>query len=104
MERLTTKTIGCFKYDLKNYTHKTGEFNDYDAFYEYNMALKRLGELEDALEPIAIDQWHEDMGDCLWWKFPIEEPPYLGSPLDSNFPDYVTHFTQLILPFTFKGE
>lgn len=29
-----------------------------------------------------LSQWSEDDGDVLWWKFPIEEPPYVGSPLD----------------------
>lgn len=29
-----------------------------------------------------IDEYHEDMGPVLWWRFPIEEPPYCGSPLD----------------------
>ena len=29
-----------------------------------------------------IDEYHEDMGTVLWWKFPIEEPPYVGSPND----------------------
>lgn len=54
--------------------------------------------LEDADEPKPIDQWGEDYGDCLWWSLPIEEPPYCGTPLDSNFPNYVTHFTRLIVP------
>jgi hypothetical protein len=44
--RLTEETIGCFKYDLKNLKHKPGEFNDYDAFYAYQIAVKRLGELK----------------------------------------------------------
>lgn len=26
--------------------------------------------------------WHEDYGDVLWWKIPICESPYVGSPLD----------------------
>lgn len=30
--------------------------------------------------PIA--EYHEDMGPVLWWKFPIEEAPYVGSPND----------------------
>ncbi|WP_128739136.1 hypothetical protein [Desulfocucumis palustris] len=98
MERLTEKSIGCFQYDLKNYKHKTHEFNDYHAFYAYSMAVKRLGELEGALVPRPLDEWDEDMGDCLWWTFPIEEPPYCGSPLDCDFPDHVTHFTRLLLP------
>jgi len=28
-----------------------------------------------------IDEWHEDMGDVLWWTNPVREAPYLGSPL-----------------------
>ncbi len=103
MKRITEKdSIGAFHYDLKDYKHKPNEFNDYDAFFEYHMAVKRLGELEDAIEPRHIDEWHEDDGDCLWWHFPIQEPPYCGTPNDMNFPDYVTHFTRLILPLGFK--
>ncbi|MCI1478102.1 MAG: hypothetical protein LKH93_06825 [Clostridium beijerinckii] len=98
MERLTKNTIGCFEYDLKEHKHKAGEFNTYDAFFNYSMAIKQLGKYEDANEPKPIEEWHEDDGDCLWWKFPIEEAPYCGNPLDVNFPDYVTHFTRLVLP------
>lgn len=29
--------------------------------------------------PRPIAEYHEDMGPVLWWKFPIEEPPYVGS-------------------------
>jgi hypothetical protein len=32
-----------------------------------------------------IEEYHEDMGDVLWWKFPIEEPPYCGSPNDLGY-------------------
>ncbi|WP_346905924.1 hypothetical protein [Clostridium sp.] len=102
MDRLTEKTIGCFKYDLRDFKHKPREFNDYDAFYAYSNAVKRLGELEDANEPKPIGEWGEDYGDCLWWSFPIEEPPYCGTPLDCNFPNYVTHFTRLVLPIESK--
>ena len=104
MERLTKKTIGCFVYDLINIKHKVGEFNDYDAFYTYSMAVKRLGELEEALEPKRLDEWHEDFGDCLWWKYPMEKPPYCGTPLDEYFPEYVTHFTRLIMPLEIEDE
>lgn len=48
-ERLTEKTIGCFQYDLKDFKHKVDEFNDYDAFFSYSMAVKRLGELEEKI-------------------------------------------------------
>ena len=31
-----------------------------------------------------LDQWEEANGDVLWWRFPITEPPYVGSPLDKG--------------------
>lgn len=49
-KRLTEKTRDCFQYDLKNFNHKIDEFNDYDAFFAYSMAVKRLGELEEKIE------------------------------------------------------
>ena len=63
-QRLTMRdNIGCFKYDLKDFKHKIGEFGDYDAFFAYSMAVKRLGELEEKIEngtlvnvPYAIGQ------------------------------------------------
>lgn len=27
-------------------------------------------------------EYHEDMGPVLWWRFPIEEAPWVGTPLD----------------------
>jgi hypothetical protein len=86
VKRLTEKTIGCFKYDLVGQEPTIGGFNNYDAFFNYNMAVKRLGELEDSIEAKPIEEWIEEEGDCLWWEFPIQEPPYVGSPLDTNFP------------------
>lgn len=62
-ERLTEKTRDCFQYDLKDFKHRIGEFGDYDAFFAYSMAVKRLGELEEKIEngtlvtiPYAIGQ------------------------------------------------
>ena len=51
-----------------------------------------------------LEEWHEDYGDVLWWKFPIEEPPYVGSPLDEKWPAYHTHWTPIVLPQPPKGE
>lgn len=38
-------------------------------------------------------EWHEDYGPVLWWTFPIQEPPYVGSPLDDDWPfdDVASH-------------
>lgn len=44
------------------------------------------------------EKWHEDIGPVLWWNFPVEEPPYCGTPLDEHFPKYKTHFTELHMP------
>ena len=49
-KRLTEKTRDCFQYDLKDFKHKIGEFGDYDAFFAYSMAIKRLSELEGKIE------------------------------------------------------
>lgn len=49
-KRITEKTFDCFCYDLKDFNHKTGEFGDYDTFFAYAMAVRRLGELEDKIE------------------------------------------------------
>lgn len=45
-----------------------------------------------------IQDWHEDDGPVLWWRPPIEEPPYSGTPLDDDWPGYHTHFTLIVMP------
>lgn len=52
----------------------------------------------------TLEEWGEDYGDVLWWKFPIEEPPYVGSPLDEKWPAYHTHWTPIVVPQPPKGE
>lgn len=37
------------------------------------------------MKPRPLSEWHEEIGDVLWWKFPITEAPYVGSPLDCGF-------------------
>jgi hypothetical protein len=39
--------------------------------------------------------WGEDDGNVLWWTWPVTEPPYCGTELDDDFPEYVTHWTRL---------
>lgn len=45
--------------------------------------------------PLPLDDWHEDIGPVLWWVFPVEEAPWCGSPGDSDWPGYHTHWTPL---------
>lgn len=72
------------------------------------------------LKARPISEYNESMGDVLWWKFPIDEPPYVGSPnslgytvevtaqavgvdkmmriLVGGWPGYHTHFTAIECP------
>lgn len=50
--------------------------------------------------PRPLDDWHEDIGPVLWWFFPIQEPPWAGTPLDSDWANYYTHFTPCPMPST----
>lgn len=99
MSRLTRKdNISVFRYSLKR-NHDPSDFGNYDAFYDYHMAIKRLGEIEDLLEPIPAEEWNEDDFFVIWWRLPIEEPPYIGSPMCDDWTEnYYTHFTRLIEP------
>lgn len=74
---------------------------------------------DEAGELHTLEEWHEDDGNVLWWRFPIEEPPYVGSPLDcghtvevhvgdagravhrfqvGGWPGYHTHWTRIPQP------
>lgn len=67
-ERLTIRdNIGCFKYDLKDFKHKIGEFGDYDAFFAYSMAVERLGELEDNIEAGTLVTVPYAIGQEVYW-------------------------------------
>ena len=71
-ERLTEKNkISCFEYDLANFEHKVKEFNDYDAFYAYNMAVRKLGKLEDIMEKYHcndIEELDKKLTDADTWQ------------------------------------
>ena len=61
--------------------------------------LEQLDEPKDEkVEAHLAEHWNEDIGDVLWWNFPVEEPPYCGTPLDEHFPKYKTHFSMIDMP------
>lgn len=81
---------------------RPSEYEMYTAGYgvarvEIIEDLKRLDEPQKVRAKLA-KHWHEDVGDCLWWNFPVQEPPYCGTPLDEHFPKYKTHFTTIDMP------
>ena len=63
-------------------------------------AALAAAEAEEGWRPKArpLDEWHEDFGDVLWWCFPVDEPPYVGTPLDTDWPGYHTHWTDIPIP------
>lgn len=65
--------------------------------------IKALEEPQKVKARLA-KHWDEDLGECLWWNYPIEEPPYCGTPLDDEFPKYKTHFTELRIPNEVEEE
>jgi hypothetical protein len=40
-----------------------------------------------------LSEWREDTGSVTWWKFPIDEPAWIGTPMDTDWPGYHSHFT-----------
>ena len=41
------------------------------------------------------EEYQDDDGLVLWWRFPGVEPPWAGTPNDCDWPGYHTHFTSL---------
>lgn len=69
------------------------------------------GEPEGALPRITarpLAEWHEDDGPVLWWKLPVDEPPWVGTPLDDDWPmpggPYYTHWTPLPMLPVARGD
>jgi hypothetical protein len=65
--------------------------------FEFVTVEQLLAETE-ATRLRPLEEWHEDYGNALWWALPICEPPYAGSPLDTEWPGYHTHWTRIIVP------
>jgi hypothetical protein len=71
---------------------------------EYGKAKAEITELKAKMEGMKDDikfidlkiEEPEDTENVLWWKFPICEPPYVGSMNDDEFlHDYYTHWQKL---------
>lgn len=71
---------------------------------EFESADELAGRLRAIIVARPIAEWHEDRGPALWWRFPIDEPPFSGSPRDSDWPGYHTHWTPIVCPLDPSGE
>lgn len=80
------------------------DFKDIERF-----CLDALAQQPDGWLPVPLNEWHEDVGNVLWWFFPVSEPPYCGTPFDDEWPtingeSYHTHFTRISIPKPPAGE
>ena len=74
-----------------------GDYTDHtEDEYIAEMLLDNGVTVQESARP--LEEWHEDYGPVLWWKFPVEEEPYVGSPLDAEWPAYHTHWTPITVP------
>jgi hypothetical protein len=74
-------------------------FNDRQS--KYGKELEAAAEEVRALyTPRPFAEYHEDIGAVLWWRFPIQEPPYCGWPEDDAgfIPGWHTHWTPIPKP------
>ena len=95
-EMTIEKAIGIISF-ARNHRKECGvAASDFD--HAIDVALTALCEKQEQLVARPYSDWGEDYGDVVWWNFPIGEALYVGTPLDASFPDYVTHWTPLIVP------
>ncbi|MEN1942691.1 hypothetical protein WCE55_02365 [Luteimonas sp. MJ293] len=60
----------------------------------YSLEVASLSQQPAAVDGARpLDDWHEDDGPVVWWKLPVDEPAWIGTPLDSDWPEYHTHWT-----------
>lgn len=87
-------------FDRGGYDHYPLELSlfDEDEWLHENDEISLAEPQAEKVEARLAEHWNEDMGDVLWWDFPVEEPPYCGTPLDEHFPKYKTHFSTIDMP------
>jgi hypothetical protein len=63
----------------------------FSAGVDVRAVVERLSDFVITMHALArpIEAYHEDFGPVMWWRFPIQEPPYVGSPLDTGTPTEV---------------
>jgi hypothetical protein len=49
-------------------------------------------QLDKLRKPRPRSEYREEMGDVLWWRFPIEEAPYCGNPNDLGMTVEMRHY------------
>ena len=105
IKKINLEMFACPTWKPEDADAPTTDFKDgYNAASKAN--IKIINQLDEPTKVIAqlAEKWHEDIGPVLWWDFPVEEPPYCGTPLDDDFPKYKRHFTELHIPDEVEEE
>lgn len=66
------------------------------AMMETSAAIRAVSAAAPAVvvdEARPRSEYHEDMGPVVWWAFPVNEPSWIGTPNDDDWPGYHTHWT-----------
>ena len=70
------------------------EFDERDIELMERCDLEReLIRIHRATLAKPLNDYSEELGPVVWWKFPVTEPAWIGTPDDSDWPGYHTHFT-----------
>jgi hypothetical protein len=62
---------------------------------DLEFATTRINELRHQIDGLQLtisevqvnhyEEWHEEDGDVLWWKWPVEDAPWVGTPNDLGY-------------------
>jgi hypothetical protein len=58
----------------------------------------------NVITPRLAADWSEEFGAVLWWRAPIGDPAYCGSPLDTNWPGGFSHWTPMLVPMALRQD
>lgn len=102
IEKLTIKRDDALHFQKLYRAGDVGWSANESKAIAFNIAINTLQQIDEPqaqkVEARLAEHWNEDVGDVLWWDFPVEEPPYCGTPLDEHFPKYKTHFSMIDMP------
>lgn len=77
-------------YELSAISRYTLLYGIHEAADEIDRLTRELNEARAVVvrlhTPQPLSSWHEDIGNVLWWQYPICEPPFSGEPYDSDWP------------------
>jgi hypothetical protein len=95
-QRIAIEAAVSISLDIENECH--------DGSFLSDVSVQALRNLLDVEQPVAqtraltMDEYHEDYGNVVWWTWEdgewLGEPAWIGTPSDSDWPGYHTHWTR----------